>query len=224
VQIVFGSRPTGKSTLIRGRLPDAATIIDLAEPEERGRDLSDPGRFVALCRSLPSRRTAHRIFFAETQSVPSIFDAVRHLSDREKRRWRFILCGSSARKLRPSGANLLPGRSFLHRLFPLTLTERPAPMERFACDAPPLVPLPWPHGENPTHPFPAADLLDRLACGDLPGVVTLPRARRAPLLHACTQLHLEEEMRREAMVKDWPAFVRFLRFTATNYRDGLQCR
>lgn len=34
------------------------------------------------------------------------------------------------------------------------------------------------------------------------------------MLYAYTQLHLEEEMRREAMVKDWPAFVRFLRLAA----------
>lgn len=62
----------------------------------------------------------------EAQSVPQIFDAVQHLYDMDKRRWRFILCGSSARKLRSMGANLLPGRNLLHRLFPLITMERPA--------------------------------------------------------------------------------------------------
>jgi predicted AAA+ superfamily ATPase len=215
VQIVFGARQTGKSTLLRGLLPADATIIDLSDPEERGRHLSDPGRFVAFCKSLPARRAAHWVFVDEAQSVPSIFDAVQHLYDRDKRRWRFVLCGSSARKLRHSGANLLPGRSFLHRLFPLTLTVRPAPTERIDFDAPPLVPLPWLRGRGLPRTFPAASLLDRLAFGELPGIVSLPAARRAQLLHAYTQLHLEEEMRREAMVKDWPAFVRFLRLAAT---------
>ena len=215
VQIVFGARQTGKSTLIRGLLPADATIIDLADPEERARYANEPGRFIALCKGLPKKRGAQWVFVDEAQSVPSIFDAVQHLYDREKRRWRFVLCGSSARKLRQSGANLLPGRSFLHRLYPLTLTERPAPAARIETDAPALVPLPWPRGGEPARTFPATDLIERLAYGELPGVVTLPKARRAQLLQAYTQLHLEEEMRREAMVKDWPAFVRFLRFAAT---------
>jgi predicted AAA+ superfamily ATPase len=46
------------------------------------------------------------------------------------------------------------------------------------------------------------------------GVVTIPKTQRAQILEAYTQLHLEEEMRREALVKDWPAFVRFLRLAA----------
>ena len=55
VQIVFGARQTGKSTLIRGLLPADATIIDLADPEERARYLNEPGRFIALCKGLPWR-------------------------------------------------------------------------------------------------------------------------------------------------------------------------
>jgi len=66
------------------------------------------------------------VFVDGAQSAPSIFDAVQHLSDRDKTRWRFVLCGSSARKLQRIGANLLPGRSFHHRLLPLTLAEHPA--------------------------------------------------------------------------------------------------
>jgi predicted AAA+ superfamily ATPase len=62
----------------------------------------------------------------EAQSVPSIFDAVQFLYDADKTRWRFVLCGSSARKLRLTGANLLPGRSLVHHLYPLTLAEHPA--------------------------------------------------------------------------------------------------
>ena len=215
VQIVFGARQTGKSTLIRGLLPAGATVVDLSDPRERTRHLEDPGRFIALCRSLPARRSPAWVFVDEAQSVPSIFDSVQHLYDGDKRRWRFILCGSSARKLRQTGANLLPGRSFLHRLYPLTLAERPAPAQPVAFDAPAPLPLPWPKAATPERAFPAADLIERLAFGELPGVVTAPKAQRALVLEAYTQLHLEEEMRREAMVKDWPAFVRFLRLAAT---------
>ena len=56
--------------------------------------------------------------------------------DRAKLRWKFVLCGSSARKLRQTGANLLPGRSLLHRLLPLILAERPAATDTSA--APPV--------------------------------------------------------------------------------------
>ncbi len=214
VQIVFGARQTGKSTLIRSLLPEGATVVDLSDPRERGLYLNDPGRFITLCRSLPARGPATWVFVDEAQSVPSIFDSVQHLYDREKQRWHFILCGSSARKLRQTGANLLPGRSFLHRLFPLTRIERPAPEPPIAFDGPAPMVLPWPKEETPARLFPAADLMERLAFGELPGVVTIARSQRAQILDGYTQLHLEEEMRREAMVKDWPAFVRFLRLAA----------
>jgi hypothetical protein len=65
------------------------------------------------------------VFVDEAQAVPALFDAVQALFDENKKRWRFILCGSSARKLRRMGANLLPGRSFLHQLQSLILAERP---------------------------------------------------------------------------------------------------
>ena len=214
VQIVFGARQTGKSTLIRGLLPAGATVVDLSNPRERGRYLNEPDRLITLCRSLPAKGPAAWVFVDEAQSVPTIFDAVQHLYDGDKRRWHFILCGSSARKLRQTGANLLPGRSFLHRLFPLTLAERPAPSPPLVCDAPAPLPLPWPARKSPVRPFPETDLLERLAFGELPGVVTIPKTQRAQLLESYTQLHLEEEMRREAFVKDWPAFVRFLRLAA----------
>jgi len=215
VQIVFGARQTGKSTLVRSLLPDGATVVDLSNPRERCLYLSEPDRLITLCRSLPARGPSTWVFVDEAQSVPAVFDSVQHLYDREKRRWHFILCGSSARKLRQTGANLLPGRSFLHRLFPLTRVERPAPASPIEFDAPAPLPLPWPGRKAAYATFPEADLLERLAFGELPGVVTSPKTQRAQILEAYTQLHLEEEMRREAFVKDWPAFVRFLRLAAT---------
>ena len=217
VQIVFGARQTGKSTLIRSLLPADATVIDLSSPKERGLYLGEPDRLITLCRSLPSKGGAKWVFVDEAQSVPSIFDAVQHLYDGDKKRWRFVLCGSSARKLRQTGANLLPGRSFLHRLFPLTRVERPAPTPPIEFDAPDLLPLPMPKDLTRSHTalFPETDLMERLAFGELPGVVTIPKTQRPQILEAYTQLHLEEEMRREAFVKDWPAFVRFLRLAAT---------
>ena len=50
--------------------------------------------------------------------------------------------------------------------------------------------------------------------GELPGLAVAPRARRADLLRAYTLVYLEEELRREALVKNWPAFARFLQLAA----------
>ena len=214
VHIVFGARQTGKSTLIQKLLPPHAARIDLSIPKVRAQYLNRPDDLISLCRGLRQREGGAWVFVDEAQHVPALFDAVQHLYDGDKKRWRFILCGSSARKLRQTGANLLPGRSFLHRLFPLTLAERPPAETPAEFDAPPPLPFDWPGGERPTKRFPRTDLLTRLAFGELPGIVTADESHRAEMLHAYTQLHLEEEMRREAMVKDWPAFVRFLRFAA----------
>jgi predicted AAA+ superfamily ATPase len=62
--------------------------------------------------------------------------------------------------------------------------------------------------------FPVATIEERLAFGDLPGIVTAPVADRADLLRSYALVYLEEEIRREALVKDWGAFVRFLRLAA----------
>lgn len=127
VHLIFGARQTGKSTLLRSLLPPETRVIDLADPRERTRHLADPGAFAEECLALPARRKGQFVFVDEAQSVPSLFDAVQHLYDGDKGRWRFVLCGSSARKLRRMGTNLLPGRSFYHRLLPLTLAEHLAP-------------------------------------------------------------------------------------------------
>ena len=213
VHLLFGARQTGKSTLLRALLPPETVVVDLADPKERTRHLADPGAFVKDCRSLPTNKQGQFVFVDEAQSVPSIFDAVQHLYDGDKTRWRFVVCGSSARKLRRIGANLLPGRSFYHRLFPLTLAEHPADQPPVPYAASPL-PFAWGEGRKPERPFPASDLVTRLASGELPGVVAAPEPDRAELLRAFAFVHLEEEIRREALVKDWGAFVRFLQLAA----------
>jgi predicted AAA+ superfamily ATPase len=213
VHLVFGARQTGKSTLLRSLLRDPAIWLDFARPAERAEYLTHPDRLVQRCRALPRSRRPAIVVVDEAQNVPAIFDAVQHLYDSDRRRWRFVLCGSSARKLRVTGANLLPGRSVLYHLYPLLLAERP-PADAHArkTTTPLAVPLPGPV----TEPwFPEAGLDERLAFGDLPGVVTASRADRADVLRAYAVVYLEEELRREALVKNWPAFARFLQLAAT---------
>jgi len=213
VHLMFGARQTGKSTLLNTLLPDDALRIDLSDPAERTRHLSDAGEFIKLCRALPSKRKGHFVFVDEVQSAPTILDSVQHLYDNDKDRWRFVLCGSSARKLRQTGVNLLPGRAFMHRLYPLTLIEHPVSAPHIPYAVPPL-PFPWRKGEGPSAPFPPWNLESRLAYGSLPGIVASAEGDRAELLKAFSVIHLEEEIRREALVKDWGAFVRFLQLAA----------
>ena len=135
VHILFGARQTGKSTLLSHLLPTPSLHYNLADPEERSRLLADPGAFRRECEALADRTQPHVVFVDEAQAVPSVFDAVQVLYDRRRLRWKFVLCGSSARKLRQTGANLLPGRSLLHRLLPLILAERPSPTDAAASRA-----------------------------------------------------------------------------------------
>ena len=214
VHLVFGARQTGKSTLLRKLLPAAAVWLDFSRPAERSEYLRNPDSLVQRSRALPKSRRPATVVVDEAQNVPAIFDAVQHLYDSDKRRWRFVLCGSSARKLRVTGANLLPGRSLLHHLFPLLLAERPPPGAGQTRVETPL-PLPMPARGAANEPrFPATDLIERLTFGELPGLAVAPRAQRADLLRAYTLVYLEEELRREALVKNWPAFARFLQLAA----------
>ena len=207
VDIVFGARQTGKTTLLRSLLVPSSTY-NLADPRERSRLLANPGLFINECEALSEQESPHVIFVDEAQLVPSVFDAVQTLYDKDKKRWKFVLCGSGARKLRQMGTNLLPGRSILHRLHPLTIYERPA------LQGIPGTLLPLPDiSVNMT--FPACDLDDRLAYGDLPGIVTCDDIEeRKLLLESYTEIHLQEEIRREGLVKDWGLFINFLRLAA----------
>lgn len=212
VHLIFGARQTGKSTLLRTLLPNPAVWVDFSRPGERAEYLRDPDRLVQRCRALPRRRTPAVIVVDEAQNVPAIFDAVQHLYDSDKTRWRFVLCGSSARKLRVTGANLLPGRSMLYRIYPLVVPERPFPEPRAATER--AFPLPLPSSPASEPWFPPENLVTRLTFGELPGIAIAPPRDRAELLHAYSMVYLQEELRREALIKDWAAFSRFLTLAA----------
>lgn len=214
VHILFGARQTGKSTLIESLIPGDAIKINLADPMQRNRHINNPQELEQICRSLPKTGNPQVVFIDEAQNVPSVFDSVQYLYDSDKVRWRFILCGSSARRLRISGANLLPGRSILHKLFPMTLAEQPDDRvsgENIHSPCPFL----WPDTASMINVAPSWLIEERLAWGSLPGIIGAPAALRGDLLKTYTAVHLEEEMRREAYIKDWSAFVRFVHLAAT---------
>ncbi len=107
------------------------------------------------------------------------------------------------------------GKSTLLRalLPPETLVEHPADQRPISYAVSPL-PFAWKEGQKQKRPFPASDLLTRLSFGELPGVAAAREADRAELLRAFAFVHLEEEIRREALVKDWGAFVRFIQLAS----------
>lgn len=215
VQILFGARQTGKSTLLKKLFPGADISIDLSNPGERSRYLARPQEFISECRALSESKKRRVVVVDEAQTAPAIFDAVQSLYDSDKTRWQFILCGSSARKLRTTGTNLLPGRAVYHHLYTLTTLER-AFSEATTKKKDDVSVLPMLIGQEKRSEklFPAVSLEERLAFGELPGIAVAGKEDRPELLRSYALIYLEEEIRREGLVKDWGAFVRFLELAA----------
>jgi predicted AAA+ superfamily ATPase len=179
--LLLGPRQTGKSTLIAElgptltiNLAHEATYLDFAR---NPRELEERLGAVA---------TAHRpatVFLDEVQRLPSLLNTVQALLDRPSNRLTFYLTGSSARKLRRGGANLLPGRVHTYTLGPL------------AC------------GEVDYE----IDTRQALATGTLPGIFTEPdRAQREKTLRSYAATYLKEEVQAESLTRNLEGFARFL--------------
>jgi predicted AAA+ superfamily ATPase len=171
---LFGLRGVGKSTLAKELFPDALRI-DLLDERLYHTLLADPARFALL---LGAARAASWVVVDEIQRLPNLLNEVHRAI--EDKRLRFVLLGSSARKLKAAGTNLLAGRALKKELFPLT-----------------------PH-EMGT----AFDLNQALATGTLPLIVA--SEDREESLRAYVETYLKEEIRAEALVRNLPGFVRFL--------------
>jgi len=137
----------------------------------------DPHRLEALIGNRPS---GSWVVLDAVQKIPVLLDEVHRLM--EKRRWRFSLCGSSARKLRRGGANLLGGRA-------ITLNMEGFSAAELGSDF---------------------DLEFSLSRGLLP-FVQLERHNAADILEAYVNTYLKEEIREEGLVRNVPPFLRFLK-------------
>lgn len=115
---LFGPREIGKSTLVKRRFPNAL-IIDLLVAETRRRLTANPDRLLEIVRAEPNGQT---IIIDEIQKVPELLSLV-HLLIEEKRDWMFMLTGSSARKLKRTGVDLLGGRALYKMLHPFMAIE-----------------------------------------------------------------------------------------------------
>lgn len=175
---LFGPRGTGKTTWIRHRFPDAATY-DLLDTGEALRLSKTPG---ALYRELADRPPESWAVIDEVQKVPELLNEVHRLI--VDRGLRFVLSGSSARKLRRRGVNLLAGRALNRNLFPLVSAELDFDL----------------------------DVERALAYGMLPMAVT--GEDPADYLRTCAETYLMQEVQAEALTRNLGAFARFLEIAA----------
>ena len=171
---LFGMRGSGKSTWARSMLPDAHRI-DLLDERLYQSFLREPGLFANELRTLPRRAT---VVVDEIQRIPGLLNEVHRFI--EDRQMRFVLLGSSARKLKQGGTNLLAGRALHRQMFPLLPRELGADF----------------------------DLAEVLRYGSLPVIWAAPDRREA--LEAYGQMYLKEEIQAESLVRNLPGFARFL--------------
>lgn len=171
---LFGLRGVGKSTWVREQFP-AAHRFDLLDEGLYQSLLADPAQFAGELRRLDP---GSRVVVDEVQRLPGLLNEVHRFI--EERGMRFALLGSSARKLRAAGVNLLGGRALWCEMFPLTPEEL---------------------GED-------FDLDRALEIGSLP--LVLAADSPSDTLRAFVQLYLREEIKGEALVRNLPGFARFL--------------
>jgi predicted AAA+ superfamily ATPase len=182
---LFGARGTGKTTLLRVLFPDALTI-DLLDNRTEEELMMAPHHLEAMI----AGSSGSHIIIDEIQKIPKLLDEVHRLIEKSENKNRFILTGSSAKKLKSGGANLLAGRAFLRNLFPLTQREL---------------------GD-------AFVLEDALRWGSLPRIFSLEsQDSKRDYLDSYAQLYLKEEVWAEQLIRNLPPFRRFLEVAAVNF-------
>jgi len=170
---LFGPRGTGKTTWVRQSFPDAV-YIDLLESHLYNDLLADPQRLENL---IPNNFNDW-IIIDEVQKIPDLLNEVHRLI--EKYKYKFILTGSSARKLRRKGPNLLAGRALNYSMHPLTAIEL---------------------GKD-------FNLEHSLTFGNLPSAYT--ESKPKDYLESYIKAYLVEEILQESLTRNLSGFSRFL--------------
>ena len=179
---LFGPRGTGKSTWLRQHFADALWV-DLLDRETYRLYVARPERLREAVIANPSRM---RVVVDEVQRVPAVLEVVHQLIEEQEGR-QFVLTGSSARKLRRAGVDLLAGRAACLSMHPFMAAELGA----------------------------AFDMESALHLGLLPVVVSARSRQHA--LGAYVGLYLEQEVQAEALVRDVGGFSRFLEAIAFSH-------
>jgi uncharacterized protein len=181
---LFGPRGVGKSTLIRYLFHEGHTVVfNLLKTEIRERFSRNPDELSEVVKALPKHIT--HVVIDEVQKVPKLLDVVHDLIESTDK--HFIMTGSSARKLKAGGANLLAGRAFVNHLHPFSVFEIE---EKFSLE-------------------------DALQWGMMPKIFEYPDNEiKARYLQTYAHTYLKEEIWEEHFVKDLEPFRRFLEVAA----------
>jgi predicted AAA+ superfamily ATPase len=116
---LFGARGTGKTTFLRQFFKDRQVLwIDLLDPNEEDLFTRKPDELLARLKTISPDSW---VIIDEVQKVPKLLNYVHQLI--ENPRLKFALTGSSARRLKQRGVNLLAGRAFMNFAYPLTYLE-----------------------------------------------------------------------------------------------------
>ncbi len=176
---LFGARQTGKSTLLLELFPNA-TFYDLLENNTFERLQRNPS---LLRQDLEMLEPGSLVIIDEIQNLPELLNEVQWLMVRKGH--RFILSGSSARKLRRGGVNLLGGRALLQTLYPFISNE-----------------------------IPDFDIVKAVNQGMLPRHYLANEKNYWELLQAYVSIYLKEEIKAESLVRNLSTFNRFLEAAA----------
>lgn len=117
---LWGARKTGKSTYLKKNFP-GSIYYDFLKSDDFLRYSKFPYKLREEILALSTEERINPIIIDEVQKIPQILDEVHWLIVNAE--VSFILCGSSARKLKRTGANLLGGRAWKYHFFPLTYNE-----------------------------------------------------------------------------------------------------
>ena len=177
---LFGPRGCGKSTLLKETFSESEAIfIDLLDPEIFIKLQAYPYELKKII--APTLKDKKWIIIDEVQKIPALLDLVHYYI--EQHQTNFALSGSSARKLKRGGANLLAGRAFSYKLFPFVYTEL---KEDFL-------------------------LQSALQWGTLPRLTKFNNdLDKSSFLKSYIQTYLQEEIIAEQLVRNLSPFSRFL--------------
>ena len=186
---LLGPRQVGKSTLIKEQFTKHIWLVDLLLNETYFSYSKDPSLFRHEATNKIKNEGIKTILVDEVQRLPLLLNEVQYLMQNFK--CQFILTGSSARKLKRGGVNLLGGRAIQKFLFPFTYKEI-------------------------KHIF---DFEDVLLFGTLPPLFDKTLREKTDILYAYVNSYLREEIQSEGIVRNLGGFSRFLDMAANQFGE-----